>query len=296
MNFYQHPPSKEWATLKFKGETFAEVWFKPDGEPLILRFRILQNSFQIPGLSQHLTVENLLKGVGQAIEDVETWRYGDVSYDGMSGSNSELKAPLVPPVEEVSLHLDVIFKPSPQLVAVQENTSTEVSPATWQNLEVRWNTLLGAEASIETLRLMMEGLRAELEAATNRSLTTDEKVHGPNADVAQWNKAKNRVRYALPKAREFVHRATWAMGTPERKKLDELFKNHIHPRIPFPNMDKVPDELDNLLKDRQILSAQGTAAYQECKGCHADFQSALRTLQSNANKKRVANRAKGKSF
>jgi hypothetical protein len=160
--------------------------------------------------------------------------------------------------------------------------------------------ILGLEATIDSFRLRMDGLRAEMEASTKRMLTTDEKVNALNADVAQWNKAKSRAHYALPKVREFVHRATWALGTPERKKLDELFKTHIQPRIPFPEMDKVPEQLEHLLKDRQVLSASGVAVCQECQGITADIQGALRTLQSNAAanavKKRGAPGIKGKSF
>jgi hypothetical protein len=156
------------------------------------------------------------------------------------------------------------------------------------------------EASMDTLRISMEGLRTEMEASTRKTLTGEEKVHALNSDVAQWNKAKSRVLYALPKVREFIHRATWAMGTPERKKLEELFKNYIHSHIPFPQMDKVPEQLENLLKDRQILSAQGTTVYQECKSISAEIEVALRTLQSNAaskaQKKRGTTGVRGKSL
>jgi hypothetical protein len=137
-----------------------------------------------------------------------------------------------------------------------------------------------------------------MENSARKTLTTEEKVHALNADVAQWNKAKNRVHYALPKAREFIHRATWAAGTPERKKLEEVFKNYIEPHVPFPEMDKVPEQIEYLLKDRQVLSAQGVTVYQECKAITANIQGALRTLQSNAaaraSKKRGATGAKGK--
>ena len=74
-------------------------------------------------------------------------------------------------------------------------------------------------------------VRAEMEASSRRTLTPDEKVHALNADVAHWNKAKSRVHYALPKVREFIHRSTWAAGALERKKLEELFRSHIRPRI-----------------------------------------------------------------
>jgi hypothetical protein len=97
-----------------------------------------------------------------------------------------------------------------------------------------------------------------------------------------------------------IHRSTWATATPERKKLEEIVKNHIHPRIAFPHMERVADELDNLLKDRQALASQGALVYQECKSIAVDVQRVLRTLQSNAAanavKKRGATNLRGKSL
>ena len=181
-----------------------------------------------------------------------------------------------------------------------ESREAEIPLEKWQDLEARWNSILGLEASIDTLRLRTEGLRAEMEAASKRTLTADEKVHALNADVAVWNKAKSRVHYALPKVREFIHRATWAKGVPERKKLEEIVKNHIQPHISFPQMEKVSDELEYLLKDRQVLSAQGVSVCQECQNIFAGIQSAFRSLQSNAvanaKKKRAATASRGKSL
>ena len=121
-------------------------------------------------------------------------------------------------------------------------------------------------------------------------LTADERVNALNADVAQWNKAKSRVLFALPKAREFIHRSTWATGTPERKKLEELFENHIRPRVPFPEMGQVAEQLENLRKGRQVLSAHGVSIYQDCKNISAEVQAALRTLQANAARRAIQKR------
>ena len=52
MKFSEQPPSKQWAALKYRGEKFAEVWFKPEGQPLVLAFRIPRGSFQIPGIGE----------------------------------------------------------------------------------------------------------------------------------------------------------------------------------------------------------------------------------------------------
>jgi hypothetical protein len=252
-------------------------------------------------MGQQLTAENLLKAVGVAAGEVESWRHEGPPQPGTDGPDSELGRPLPPPPHDVThLNLHVSLKPPPRAVARDEGREPEVPEVKWQELAARWNAILGLEASIDTVRIGMEALRVELEASWRRALTTEEKIHAPSADVAQWNKAKSRVPHALPKAREFIHRSTWAAGTPERKKLEELYKNHIRPRVPFPQMDQVVGELESLLKDRQALSAHGASVYQECKSISADIQRALRALQgnsaANATKKRGATVPRGKSF
>ena len=219
----------------------------------------------------------------------------------MTGPNSELGHPLPPPPQD-GTHQDlyVSLKPPPQTVAPTESGEPEITEEKWQYLEGRWNTILGLEASVENLRVSMEGLRAELEASSRKTLPLDVKHHALSADVVQWNKTKSRIHYAVPKLREFIHRSTWATGTPERKKLAELFEKHIQPRVPFPRIDEVIVQFESLLKDRQTLSAQGMTVYQECKGVSTEFQAALRTLQSNAAanaaRKKSGPGSRGKSF
>jgi hypothetical protein len=62
----------------------------------------------------------------------------------------------------------------------------------------------------------------------------------------------------------------------------------------------VAEQLDSLLKDRQVLSGHGVSIYQDCKTISAEVQGALRTLQSNASanaiKKRGATAARSKSL
>ena len=232
MNFSEQPPSTEWAVLKYRREKIAEVWFKPEGEPFALTFRIPRKSFHIPGIGPLLTPENLLMAVAIATEEVQSWRHEGASHSGMNGSNSELGHPLAPPPQDVAqLTIYVSLRPPPQSADPNESCEPEILEARWQDLEARWKVIGGLEATIDTLRISMEGLRAEMDASTKKTLTTEEKVHALSGDMAQWNKAKSRVHYALPKVREFIHRATCAKGSPERKMLDELFKNDIRPPI-----------------------------------------------------------------
>jgi hypothetical protein len=301
VNFSEQPPSKEWAAIKYRGEKIAEVWFKPEGEPFTLTFRVPQKSFHIPDLGQLLTAENLLRAVGIANEAVESWHHEGVSPSNTDESNPEFGQPLPPPPQDVThLTIHVQLKPPDQVVDRNESDEPEILRAKWQDLEARWHAILGLEATLDTLRIQMDSLRSEMEAESRKMLTADEKVHALNADVAQWNQAKNRILYALPKLRDFIHRSTWAMGSPERKKLGELFKSDMHSHSPVAEMDSVQKQLDSLLKDRQVLSTQGMTVYHEGKSLSATLQGALRNLQSNAAAKalkdKAAERKKGKYF
>jgi hypothetical protein len=300
VNYFEQPPSTQWAALKYKGEKLAEVWFKPEGEPFGLTFRIRQESFHIPGVGHQLTIASLLMAVGITPEDVESCRHGSVSQSGMAGTNLDLRSPLAPPSQEVAhLDLQVRMKP-PQATAGNERSAPEITSEMWQDLEAHWKAILGLEATMDTLRISMEGLLADMQASLTKTLTFEEKLHALRADVAQWTKAKVRVHHALPKMKEYIHRSIWVMGTPEKKQLEEIYKNHIQPQIPTPQMDKVLEQLEYLQKNRQILSAHGTTVYHDCKAISADVQRALRTLQGNAavnaQKKKGAAGVKGKFF
>jgi uncharacterized protein YoxC len=189
-------------------------------------------------------------------------------------------------------------KPPSEADAQNERAEQDIAAAKWQDLETRWKAILGLEATVDTQRASMESLRTEMEASLRRTLSTEEKLNALQGDVVQWNKAKSRIHYAVPKANEFIHHAVWMKGTPERKKLDEFFKNAVGVQTPLPEMDKVLEELEVWRKDLQVLSTRGATVYQEGKGIVADVQGSLRRLQSNAAarpaRKRGATGAKGK--
>jgi hypothetical protein len=297
MTFTERPASQRWEMLAYQGKPLAEVWFKPEGGPSALLFRIPQSSFQIPGLQQHLTAENFLKAVGIAATEVESWHGRRASLlpenEPLEGLSQSL---LPPPGEDPYLQLEIRIKPivpmgSTATVLDRAENTIKHPESGWQELQGRWNKILGLEVCIDTLRISLEGLRAEMEAAASKTLTGDDKIYASNTDVAQWTKAKSRTRFALPKVKEFIHRATWAAGAPERKRLVDLFKNPTPPPLPAEQLSQIAEELEGLFKHRQVLNAQGVTVYQDCKAITAEVQSSLRTLQRNAATKSVKSRA-----
>ena len=296
MSFSERSPSKQWAALKYRGERIAEVWFKPEGEPFVLVFRIPKESFQIPHLVAELTVENLLKSVAIVPEEIESWRHEEVSYSG----NADIGNALPPPPKHVA-HQDIYvrIKQPTEAVAPEASGGPEISVVKWQDFDTCWKAILGLEAAMETVRIGMEGLLTEMESLWKKPLTIEEKGHAPRAEVAQWDRAKKRVHNAVPKLKDAIHRTTWAVGSPERKRLEQVYNDHIQPHISYPQIDEVLKQLQELRKDRQILSAHVKTVYQECKAIAAELQGAMRTLQSNvahARNKKGASGSKGRHF
>jgi hypothetical protein len=299
VSFAEQAPSDEWVPLKDMLDEIGDAWFKPDGEKFTYLFRIPQDRLQAADTRERPTIGTLLTAAAIPTEDVESWHLADVSQSAIDAPSLELSEPLPPPPPGAThLAIFVHVRPPVRGSADGDSGGRDLAPEKWQALEAVWKTILGLEAAIDALRLGMDGLRSEMETAFKRPMGVEEKVHGLQADVLQWTKAKNRVHYALPKVREFLHRATWAQAIPERKRLEEVVKNHIEPRIPLPELDEVREQLGHLQKDRQVLFAQGNSVNQECRGILAEIQRAFSTLQRNAadraRQKRSAGREKGK--
>lgn len=178
--------------------------------------------------------------------------------------------------------------------AAHDGAAAEVTPEQWQALDGLWKAILTLEANIDAVRQTASGLRGEMESAFRQTLNLEEKLHASQADVGEWNRAKSRLHFALPKVKEFIHRATWAATVPERKRLEEVVRAHLEPRVPPADVGKVREEMEHLLKARQVLFSQGTSVQQEGRSLAADTQRALGNLRrnaaNNARKKKDARR------
>jgi hypothetical protein len=294
-------PSDDWAAVEHLWDDVAEAWFRLEGGRPMFRFRVPRDRFRPADAGPGPTLGTLLGAACIPAEEVESWHLGDAPHPGGDETAPEPGDPLPPPPSGVT-HLTVYVRlRSPARPDAQDAGGVpDVSAEHWQAFDALWKAILGLEAGIDAARLGADGLRAELEAAFRRPLAAEEKLHALQADVAQWTRAKARLHHALPKVREFVHRATWAAATPERKRLGEIVREHVEPRVPLPRLDHVRERLEHLQKDRQVLAAQGTAVAHECRGILAEVQRALGTLQRNAadraRQKRSAGREKGKHF
>jgi hypothetical protein len=276
-------PSTGWVSLTHGGDEVAEAWSMPDGDAVTVVFLVPRRRLEGDDPARRATVGALLDAAGIPPAAVAWWRLGDATDPG----GPDPGAPLPPPAADET-HLTVYVRLRP-----------DGPSEAWQAVEALWKTVLGLEAGIDVARLAADGLRGEMEAEFRRPLTVEEKLHALQADVAAWTKAKSRVHFALPKAREFVHRATWAAAAPDRQRLGEVFRPG-GPPAPPPAADDVRGRLEHLQKDRQVLTAQGNAVLQECRSALAEVRTALAALRRNAadraRQKRSAGREKGKHF
>jgi hypothetical protein len=284
--------STDWTTLTLDGEPIAEAWRMPEGEGVTVVFLVPRGRLET---ESPVSIDLLLQIAGISPVEVDSWRLGDDSRAGADAS--DLGSPLPPPApDDDQLTVYVRLRPMVESDGEVEDVPLEK----WQALDALWKAITLLESSIDTVRMGMEGLRNELDSTAKRPLAVEEKLNALQADVAQWTKAKSRVHHALPKVREFIHRATWALTVAERKSIGEIVKNHIEPRVPFAGVDRLRERLEHLQKDRQVLLASGNAVHQDCRGILGEIQRATASLQRNAaeraKKKRSAGREKGKHF
>src|SRR5262249_45898803 len=152
-DFSEQTPSEQWAGLSFRGDRVAEVWFKPEGEPLGLVFRIPASSFQIDGVVQRLSAEILLKAVGISTDEVESWRRSGDSESATDPSISELGAPLPQPTNDASdLEIHIRLKSTEPTHDLEAKQEPEFDAIKWHDLEARWKAFLGLEAALDVTR------------------------------------------------------------------------------------------------------------------------------------------------
>jgi hypothetical protein len=166
--------------------------------------------------------------------------------------------------------------------------SRRLRPAKWRELEARWRAILGLEANIEALRIRLKGFWEEMEATFKSALPVCERRHASGVALSQWTKAKSRVQDALPKAKDFVQRATWVRSTPERRRLGELFKNADGVILPASSLDQTLNELERMRGGLQHLLACGWAVSSECKSVAFVFAEAMKRMEKRIGKRGVS--------
>jgi hypothetical protein len=270
----------EWSPLDHLLDEIADAWYRPEGERSLFRFRVARER-----LAESVTIERLLAAASIPVEEFESCRIGDDFHNDLSMSLNPIDG-------EAFCEIEVATKPRSDDEIVVESESGEITADVWHALETAWKSIATLESTIDGLRLSMGGLASEMDSAFKRPLSTEDKLHALQADMAQWSKAKSRITYSLPKVREFVHRATWAAAAEDRRQLAAIAKQHIEPRVPFANPNETRRKLELLLKDRQVLLAQGNAVNQECRSILSEVQRAASTLQRNASE-RAKNKRRG---
>ncbi len=147
----------------------------------------------------------------------------------------------------------------------RESGGQEIPPEKWQALEVLWKTILGLEASIDSSRLSMDGLRGEMEAAFKKALTVEEKL---NACKPTWpSGTRPRAASITPSRKcEFIHRAHLVSGCSRTEEARGDLQEPRRAADPLPGLDQVREQLEHLQKDRQVLLRRATRSTRNAGG------------------------------
>ena len=274
MDFSKRAPSTKWTTLTYEGAVVAQVWFKPEGNPVGLQFLMPTRAFQLPDLENHLTMANLLKTVQIELKEIQSWTCSGIVHEGMNGTNPDFNKRIGPSSNSSD--------PVPIDVLLNSGHASEITPEQWNDLASRWDKIALLESEISRIRTEAERLCAKLDSLWNTTLTLEDK-YASRLDIAKWEEAKKRIPHLRPELIGFLK--SWnsiaAASIETKSRFVELIKTR-NSSFSQMEMSNALNELESIRKNRQVWISRGNDLCNLAQGVMSRAQVVLGQLKSSA--------------
>ena len=279
----QRNPSVNWepVPLDSAGQFVVWAWFRPAALPTGLMVVVPAAALAEPSLAVCLTVRQLVAAAGLDPGQILGWAVGGMNFDSAGGTSPFLDQNLPSPPNGANLEISIWMTPlqqpawpvAPQITngyptpAAQPGfASAGVSTEDGQLLEAMescWNGVAQLEVRVGSVRKELGTSIARLNSI-NRDLNSDERRFCDSSDLQDWADARRWLRdsvLVLSKSVKEIDVGTTS-GAGKRHVFDELYRNHVMPRIPFPGMMQAVNEFDTYRKILQnvLASAQANLA------------------------------------
>jgi hypothetical protein len=275
----QRTPSVNWepVPLDHKGEQFAWVWFRPAATPYGLMFAIPPAAFTQPELAVRLTVRQLVYATGLAGEQILCWTLNGMTFDAVGGSSPLLDQVLPGPAADSNLSFTVWMQPLPQQWSGMGSVATEFPGQVWppatgsgttsgvdgqllDAIDSCWSGILQMEAKLGTIRKQLDQSISRLNSL-NRDLTSDERRTCDSKDQQEWMDARRWLRDSLSTLSRSVKEIDvgTTSGAGQRHRFDEMYRQHVVPRIPFSGLEQAVHQIEGHRKILQSVAASAQA-------------------------------------
>ncbi len=260
------------------------VWFKPYAAPQDAVYQIPDDAFRAFGAL--ITPRRLLAAVGIDAAQAYSWTVQGVTCEGQGGANPLLDQPLpFPGPAGIAFHMLVpVAGPVPILpmsavppatplpvaqVQVAQAPVGPVSPAasggslnTLEAIDADWRSIIQIERQLDAVRRQLGGIQGTLQSL-NRDLGSDERLYADNLDKKAWQDTRRWLREALAQVSKYIraHDIGVTSSAGSRRRFEQVYREFVEPRRPFPGMDAEQLAFEQHRKTTQNLLVQMQSTY-----------------------------------
>lgn len=156
------------------------------------------------------------------------------------------------------------------------------------SIEADWRAIEQLERQLASVTKQLNSQAAKLQSL-NRDLSTHERMAADSNDIKDWNDVRRMLRDGAAniskQVRAFDIGTVSAAGN--RNRFQEIFENHVKPKVPFDNMVGVAQEFEAHRKVCQNLLTQSASAL---SGAQRDAEGRARSTLSRISSKAKARR------
>lgn len=276
----QRNPSAAWEPFPLdpSGNAILWVWFRPGTAPDGIVFSIPAALFQQVPISSRLTIRQLIAAVG--IESpIAYFVVGGQTFDAAGGVSPMLDSPLAPSANGGNLEVTVMTVPmlpmgwpamthpgpdfgvSQPAAAAYAPSGSGTDAQLLDAIDSAWNGVVQLEVRVSSIRKELSGALGRINSL-NRDLGSHERLACDSKDISEWSDARRWLRDSqsvLQRSLKEIDLGTTS-GAGKRNRFEEIYQNHVVPRIPFPGLMQAVNEMESYRKILQGVVASSQAA------------------------------------
>lgn len=277
MDFAKRPPSVNWEAVPVPEcpPCVIWTWFKPQSAPFDVAVQIPPETHAACGPS--LSMRRLLALIGLRVELVESWTVQGATFPVQQGANPLLDQPLPAagpwgdPGISVRVSPTMQQTPMPPATQVPAQMTATAPMAAGDDHALRalgaygsdWQALLTLETQLASVRKQLGAIQGQLQSL-NRDLNPDEILVASSQDRKDWQDARRWLRDNLSVVSRWIrdHDIGMVSAAGNRNRFEQIYREHVVPKIPFPGLDAVLFDFEQHRKTAQNLLIQMQSAYQ----------------------------------
>lgn len=237
------------------------AWYKPPQAPNDVVLQIPDEAYRT--VPNGITLRELLNAADIPLREASAWTVHGLTFPVEGGANPLLDQPLPPAGPAgIVVHVQAPDLPLPRSEPLTSNSPQvhgtseplAASQAVLEAINAEWHAIIQHERQVDALRRQLGAVQGTLQSL-NRDLDPDERLYADTLDKKDWQDTRRWLRDALALVGKTIRAhdigATSAAGN--RRRFEELYKQFVEPRIPFPGMELERLAFEQHRKNNQSL-------------------------------------------